>query len=1269
MSDADIPPSSSLDAVSADRPRSAQWDNVASKSMSSLRQLLDVPRAPLDRESNDDGDEGSTKAESEAETIIQSGRESLSPEKRRKPIQHAPRENFEKSEDGHEAADAELSPSSKKRKRSEEDDGDNLPNNGRALSLNKSRSRTSSSVSSIVKKEGIDAPASVLARRDSNHSTAAREVTSKNKHSRNRSSSGSIVDEDSTDKDVRTHDRQLQPSIKERERREKTHPTTGASSSLSKNRSLSPPYHSHKRISSGSHHGVDSLQRKRKIPAPLADSHHRQSSEDRQSVSSSASASPMPSARARRLTLSEGAHTSLAKAATHKKQRDQNGRTRLARACAAQEYEVAMARHSERPEDLNVADNAGNTPLQIASLEGCAPIVKFLLEAGCEIDTKNIDKDTPLIDAVENGHLEVIKLLLDAGANPRLVNAEGDEPYDLVPSDSEDYEEIRRIIAHAKSNPARKRRSEDHGPPSNSAKSSVPRATSGASPRDSPPAHSMMSPPPGASAISRRKTVRSEATRNDLLWTKATPENLCNFAAKGDMAGVANILNVIQKADAESLIAAAKGCHEDVMSLLLGMGDADADPEPVQNSNCRPGYNTPMLAAIGRGNLAIIRLLLDQPGFNPTRRLYRGYTYFELAEKRKGEGWEEEVEVLKKAYDKYKGMKRAARKADAKSPKRSRDQEREVKKAPRRSSSSPVSAVRKPVRSPTSARSQDVTGRESIKKRDSSVHKKDKSLASARSKAITQDDILSEHSVDQEANRSKKALIQRRQSDASSVNRSEEIPKRRRLIAGRPPDRDRRRHSLMSTDSLSGREESSNSHIHTAKDAKDTKEHKDTLEVPAKLKRQRSSISPERSRSRGSERARDSEEIMQKKKRRLHPEDGPHKPSNGTHKKTDEPCTPDAARVPSNKKDQSEASKASKDPASERRVAPSNEISVTVKQEHKKQDAHELDRIPMDDSAAIKETEAPVKTNGDLERDNRKAQEEEGKTTAVQSETARIAKEEEMARKAEQARIARELAEEEERKRKETEQRRIKQQEEERQRRIEQERMRIARLRKEHEEQEQRRRDALPNLLRVAANLVGANDPRAKSHAWLKQFMPVVTARTLQLDPSCGADVAEEAWVPNFLVAPLLATNDLQLSQYASWEKRQATSAQRLNLWRVTRRILVQGDDIDMPCSSFGQVIQKDGETRPKYFGMEHIFWVKMSDFMDLVPHIPHLHGFDIDFLKMHIDQEPSNTLPDYSDGPKTNGNGYYPSDYHEAATSVNGLTNGYGHTRPSTYV
>ena len=106
--------------------------------------------------------------------------------------------------------------------------------------------------------------------------------------------------------------------------------------------------------------------------------------------------------------------------------------------------------------------------------------------------------------------------------------------------------------------------------------------------------------------------------------------------------------------------------------------------------------------------------------------------------------------------------------------------------------------------------------------------------------------------------------------------------------------------------------------------------------------------------------------------------------------------------------------------------------------------------------------------------------------------------------------------------------------------------------------------------------------------------MPVVTAETKQLDPSCGPAVAEEKWVPNYLVAPLLATNDLQLSQYATWEKRNATPTQRMNLWRVTRRMLVQAEETEFLSSSFEQIMQKDCEARPKYFEMEHVFWVKV---------------------------------------------------------------------------
>jgi hypothetical protein len=71
---------------------------------------------------------------------------------------------------------------------------------------------------------------------------------------------------------------------------------------------------------------------------------------------------------------------------------------------------------------------------------------------------------------------------------------------------------------------------------------------------------------------------------------------------------------------------------------------------------------------------------------------------------------------------------------------------------------------------------------------------------------------------------------------------------------------------------------------------------------------------------------------------------------------------------------------------------------------------------------------------------------------------------------------------------------------------------------------------------------------------------------------------------------------------------------------------------------------------------------------MDLVPHIPHLNGLEIHFLKMHIDREPSFDRPISFEG-QVNGAAFYPTENRDAAASVNGLTNGYGHARPSTYV
>ena len=425
-----------------------------------------------------------------------------------------------------------------------------------------------------------------------------------------------------------------------------------------KARSGSPQAHGGSRSSDSTDH--QQATKRRKAPPPLIVSHSRKDSEDAQGESDD-SASVRIHSHLRRLVSHDSSTMSPAKT-PHKKLKDRNGRTQLARACAIDELGPVEARLAERPYDLDVADNAGNTPLQIASLEGHADIVRLLLSAGCDVHCKNTDEDTPLIDAVENGHLDVVKLLLNAGLDPRQTNATGEEPLDLLRPENDNYEEIRAALMEAKANDGKRRHSEDHQSNSNTLKDGA----SPTSPRASPTLNSTRSPPNPHAPIQRRRTARSEATRNDVLWIHPTPENLREKAGRGDLQRVGYILNMGTPVDTETVLGAARGGHKDVLDLLIAMGQPDADPDPLPNH--KSGSNTPMLAAIGRGNLGIVSLLLSQPGFDPTRRLWESKTYFEISKERQGPCFQEEYRMLKDAYDKSK-----VRKSSSRSPHHSRE--------------------------------------------------------------------------------------------------------------------------------------------------------------------------------------------------------------------------------------------------------------------------------------------------------------------------------------------------------------------------------------------------------------------------------------------------------------------------------------------------------------------------------------------------------------------------------------------------------------------
>jgi hypothetical protein len=66
----------------------------------------------------------------------------------------------------------------------------------------------------------------------------------------------------------------------------------------------------------------------------------------------------------------------------------------------------------------------------------------------------------------------------------------------------------------------------------------------------------------------------------------------------------------------------------------------------------------------------------------------------------------------------------------------------------------------------------------------------------------------------------------------------------------------------------------------------------------------------------------------------------------------------------------------------------------------------------------------------------------------------------------------------------------------------------------------------------------------------------------------------------------------------------------------------------------------------------------QLSDFMDLVPHIPHLNGLELEFMSMHIDPEPSA-------GPGAQANGHAHNTH--AETNGSSVPNGHSHSYPRT--
>lgn len=1135
------------------------------------------------------GDSAMEKSDSEAETVVLSGKEEDGDQKMMKAVKleeaglpvsiaNGESENLPTiQEDQLEGSRERIARKPLKRKRAiPENGGGDVPDTGNSSNLSSTNSSPTQPVHS--------SKATDTASDRSRSSPPFEEVAQQLDEGTQKQRSGS--DSAHNHRQAGKNDREAGPANprKRRETRSATHfeePT---------HRSESPPSRNNHRArstqSSVSH--PNGVTKRRKVPAPLHVERRRKTSEDTHPDSDDSSCVHSRH-HTQKTTSADGHAISPAKMPiSHKKNRDRSGRTLLARACA-QDANEAEKWLKERPQDIDVPDNAGNTPLQIAALEGDVEVVQLLLNAGCDTNSKNIDKDTPLIDAVENGHLEVVRLLLKAGLDPRQKNAKGQEPLELIPADDDDAEYIRdALLASKKEKESLRRPSEDHHRHSTGSRD-VEISSAGAS-GTSP----TRSPPPPAPGV-RRRTARSQPTDDALLWVNPTPERLRDAAGKGDLTIVDHILKMRPKVDTKAVLAAARGGHDGVLNLMMAIGNLDPDPEPLRSGEYKPAYSTPMLAAIGRGNISVIQLLLSQPGFDPTRRRFRDLTYYEISKDRTGSEWQEEYDILKEAYDNYRPnggrrshnnsprkvrLKRADSNKPSSEPSSSPQDSRKVRKNRPAPDDDPVEGVRKDaLYKGTGSRH---LGEETKKQQDSAIASDRDSDALGLSKPKRKESISNSDIPRPAINRADSLKPKRRLMSGNDFKTDKDLKRRTGHVAEARDDPIRRK----SGDSLSGRQrKSSDASESTAKISKASSEEPTNVKREIGKKRQRTSVSPQASKID----LPGSTEAVRKKKRRVDSQgnatdqdrDRSYRPlpamvANMIASPTAVPSVVPQGTAPVAFMGSSNiVSPMTKSPI-ESRIHSTLVSPVEALQQQQQQQPPSPD---LDDMRAQRqmEEEALRQERLDYERERQAAQEEKERLEEIESEKrrqaeaelerkARVEKEENerkarIAQDEEDARLeAQRQAEEEQRQlqiEREEEEIRIakkKRDEELQQRRLEQERLRKVeqdRLRKEDQERRRReteereskrrmqaqeeaeriRRQSLPNGLRRAAELSSEDAKTAKE---VTKWLPLRTVTTQELDPGCEPQIAGERWIANIQAAPILAIKDLELSQCKS---------------------------------------------------------------------------------------------------------------------------------------
>ncbi|CCU75660.1 ankyrin repeat protein [Blumeria hordei DH14] len=127
----------------------------------------------------------------------------------------------------------------------------------------------------------------------------------------------------------------------------------------------------------------------------------------------------------------------------------------------------------------------------------------------------------------------------------------------------------------------------------------------------------------------------------------------------------------------------------------------------------------------------------------------------------------------------------------------------------------------------------------------------------------------------------------------------------------------------------------------------------------------------------------------------------------------------------------------------------------------------------------------------------------------------------------------------------------------------------------------------------------------------------------------------EDEWMLNTHAAILLGEKDLRLSRYTAWERVVLTKSQKRGVWSTCNGLFLL---LDGGLPRLRKQLPRD--SRPMYQVIERaksqfldldLFFVKVSEFMNVVPEFPHLKGIEMAVIYREIcipQESPNNCLP-----------------------------------------